>query len=267
LLTPSQSSVFDDLAHQIVHQTTLSLVYASTLLSKQRSPTDASLFLLKHLLALKQHIVAFDIEFVSPDVQFDFSAVTNTFWELRSRGGLFNPLNLVRLVGGGLVPKVVTNMLDAKAELDGRLRGLINDFVDAFASRMTKPLSTKEAPKDPQSSTSEVRRQIEKDVPFLRKKLAEYIPDARTKETLVAAVLDKVTELYEDWYDARETEGGKGAGGKAGRKGKGREDEVWGPGVFGEWAAGVFAVGRLGFVGAEGEEDGGSRRGSEVGSL
>jgi hypothetical protein len=264
-----QSSVFDDLAHQIVHQTTLSLIHASALLSKQRSPTDASLFLLKHLLALKQHIVAFDIEFVSPDVQFDFSAVTNTFWELRSRGGLFNPLNLVRLVGGGLVPKVVTNMLDAKEELDGRLRGVINEFVDTFAGRMVKSLHGKDAVKDPQTATSDVRRTIEKDVPFLRKKLAEYIPDARTKETLVAAVLDKVSEMYEDWYDAREDEGGRGGSqGKAGRKGKGREDEVWGPGVFGEWAAGVFAVGRLGFVGGEdADEDGGSRRGSDVGSL
>jgi hypothetical protein len=194
-------------------------------------------------------------------VQFDFSSVTNTFWELRSRGGLFNPLNLVRLVGGTLVPKIVTNMLDAKAELDGRLRTVINEFVDSFAKRMTKALQA--TVKDAQAATSEVRKTIEKDVPFLRKKLEEYIADPRTKETLVAAVMDKVIEYYEDWYE----EYNKGAAtGKAGRKGKGREDEVWGPGAFGEWAGNLFDVGRMGFLEDEGA-DGGSRRGSDVGSI
>ncbi|KIW02820.1 uncharacterized protein PV09_05878 [Verruconis gallopava] len=256
------SSVFDDLAHQIVHQTTLSLHHASTLISKQASPTDAQLFLIKHLLTLKQQIVAFDIEFVSPDVQFDFSSVTNTFWELRSRGGLFNPLNLVRLVGGSLIPKVVTNMLDAKAELDGRLRTVINDFVDSFAERMTKPLQSRV--KDARAATLEVRKSLEKDVPFLRKKLEEYITDRRTKETLVAAVMDKVVEIYEDWYD--EWNKGSVGAGNAGRKGKGREDEVWGPGAFGEWATGVFDVGRLSFLDDE-DADGESRRNSDVSSL
>src|SRR6202030_1356076 len=65
-LTTSQSSVFDDLAHRIVHSTTVSLVSASTLISTRASPTDAALFLIKHLLLLKQQIVAFDIEFVTP---------------------------------------------------------------------------------------------------------------------------------------------------------------------------------------------------------
>jgi len=69
--------------------------------------------------------------------------MTNTFWELRSRGGLFNPANLMRLVGGGLVPTVVHNMLDAKSELDGRLRTVINEFVSAFAMRMTASIEDK----------------------------------------------------------------------------------------------------------------------------
>ena len=159
------------------------------------------------------------------------------------------------------MPKVVTNMLDAKAELDGRLRTIINEFVDAFAVRMTSALQPAKPAKDATTVTSMVRKTIEKDVPFLRKKLAEYIPDARTKETLVAAVMEKVVDRYEDWYEeVNKDEGARGGGGGGGgRKGKGREDEVWGPGAFGEWCAGVFDVGRLGFL----EEDEGlSRRGS-----
>jgi len=52
-------------------------------------------------------------------ISLDFSGVTSTFWELRGCGGLFSPRNLMRLVGRGLLPRVVENMLDAKVELDG----------------------------------------------------------------------------------------------------------------------------------------------------
>ena len=50
-LTLQQSTVFDDLAHQIVHQTTLSLYQASTQVSN-KSPADGQLFLMGHLLIL-----------------------------------------------------------------------------------------------------------------------------------------------------------------------------------------------------------------------
>jgi hypothetical protein len=259
------------LAHQIVHQTTLSLHTASTQIKSRASPTDAQLFLIKHLLTLKQQIVAFDIEFVTPevDVSFDFTNITATFWELRSRGGLFNPANLVRLVGGGLIPRVVRDMLDAKAELDGRLRTVINEFVEAFSTRMLAPIGEKERNKksfDPDEATKAVRALVEKDVKFLRGKLDGYISDARTRETLVAAVMDQVVGGYEDFYESWSVGSGPTAAGnglgKAKKKGKGSIDQVWDPDVFSEWAGSVFCVGRIGFVNEDGDDSlgGGSER-------
>ena len=196
--------------------------------------------------------MAFDIEFVSkPEVSFT-SSLTSTFYELRERGGLFNPRNLMRLMSGGLlVPRVVRNMLDAKAELDGQLRSVINDFTASFAVRMTEPISsaaiTKAGPRfDTNAAALSVRIAVEKDVAYLRRKLDEYLDDTRTRETLVGAVQDQVTEIYETFYDTNinATERGRKGGGV---KGKGREDVVWTPEAFEEWAAGVFNVGRIGF--------------------
>lgn len=151
------------------------------------------------------------------------------------------------------MPRVVENMLDAKAELDGRLRAVINDFVNRFASRITAPLAStahgkrgakEDAPLDARRATSAVRGLAEKEVGFLRKKIDEYIDDARTRETLVAAVRDQVALAYEDWVDLQND--GKGATiGKVSRKGKGREDEVWGSEVFAEWCEKTFGVGRV----------------------
>ena len=266
-LTPSelayhlQSTVFDDLAHQIVHQTTLSLHRAAEQITSKATPIDGQLFLLKHLLILKQQIVAFDIEYVTPDISFDFSGVTNTFWELRERGGLFDLRNLWRFMGGGLLPRVVENMLDAKVELDGRLRTVINDFTNNFADRITASIKGGAASKrdfDGPSTVHRVRELTEREVPLLRRKLNEYLDDARTKETLVSAVQDQVILNYEAFYE-HFSETGKRANAKGGRKnGKGREDEVWDAGTFAEWAEGVFGVGRLAFGG--GAMEGGESR-------
>lgn len=227
---------------------------AAALIEAKTSTTDSNLFLIAHLLRLKQQIVAFDIEFVTPEVSFDFSSITNTFYELRERGGLWNPASWVRLAAGGLVPRVVENMLDAKAELDGRLRTSINEFVSSFAKRVTAPLSetskgntkAKNDALDPSRATTAVRGLTEKEVPILRRKLAEYIDDTRTRETLVGAVRDQVVLLYEDWVDAEMDDGrsGKKTLGGLSKKGKGREDEVWSSEAFGEWCEKTFSTGR-----------------------
>lgn len=208
---------------------------------------DGQLFLIKHLLILKQQIVAFDIEYVTPDVSFDFSGVTNTFWELRERGGLFDPRNLWRFVGGGLLPKVVENMLDAKVELDGRLRTVINDFTNHFAGRMTNLIQPAAASKRGFNGVEAVKKVLDvigKDVTLLRRKLDEYLDDERTKETLVGAVQDLVVQNYEAFYDLNVAE--KRANGKAvSKKGKGRDDEVWDVDMFSEHVVGVFRVGKM----------------------
>ena len=225
---------------------------------------DGRLFLIKHLLILKQQIVAFDIEYVTPDISFDFSGVTNTFWELRERGGLFDPRNLWRIMGGGLLPKVVENMLDAKVELDGSLRTVINDLTSDFASRITKPVDASATAKkgfDAVQAVNVIQKVAEKEVTVLRRKLDEYLNDVRTKETLVAAVQDQVIQNYETFYDIYTAE--KRSNGKqVSKKGKGRDDEAWDPDMFTEWAGSVFRVRGLGVL----DEDGESRSRSMSGS-
>jgi hypothetical protein len=225
-----------------------------------------------HLLLLKQQIVAFDIEFVTPEteVQYDISSITNTFWELRSRGGLFNPRNLVGL----LIPKVVENMLDAKAEVDARLRQAITDFTSQFSTRMTAPIDTKNNKKVPAQEvparTAKIRQNVEHETPFLRSKLEEYITDARTREMLVAAVAESVAQTYEDWFDTSYEPSISGTGRNA--KGKGREDGVWDPDAFTEWCNGVFKVGQIGaqqyeYDGSGGDEDDDDDESSEAESV
>ncbi|KAL4946136.1 hypothetical protein BDV06DRAFT_235368 [Aspergillus oleicola] len=238
------STVFDDLAHQIVHQTTASLHQASSTIAT-KSPVDSQLFLMSHLLILKSQIVAFDIEYVAPDITFDFSGVTSTFWELRERGGLFNPRNLMRLVGHGLLPRVVENMLDAKVELDGRLRTIINDFINGFAGKMTASLPSKFVDGRNLQRGELIYptcRNVEREVPRLRRVLDGYLDDIRMKETLVGAVQDRTIQIYEEFF-VKYTSSEKNKGNAVSKKGKGREDAVWDVDTFADWCEGIFRVG------------------------
>jgi hypothetical protein len=154
-------------------------------------------------------------------------------------------------------------MLDAKDEVDARLRQAINDFTSQFVTRMTSPIDTakgKQVPvQEAPARTAKVRQNIESETPFLRSKLEEYISDHRTREMLVQAVLESVTQRYEEWFEAL---------GRSG-KGKGRDDGVGDPEAFGEWCRGVFRVGMLESSGSGSEEasesEDESRNGTEGG--
>ena len=151
-------------------------------------------------------------------------------------------------MGGGLLPKVVENMLDAKVELDGSLRTVINDLTSEFASRITKPVDASATAKrgfDAAQAVNVIQKVAEKEVQLFRKKLDEYIDDVRTKETLVAAVQDQVIQNYETFYDLYTAE--KRQNGKPmSKKGKGRDDEAWDPDLFSEWAGNIFKVRGMG---------------------
>ncbi|OQO05186.1 hypothetical protein B0A48_08206 [Cryoendolithus antarcticus] len=256
------SSVFDDLAHRIVHSTTLSLLSASNRLSSPPNlgtPQKASshLFLLAHLLHLKHQLVTFDLETLSqPDVDLDFSSLSLQHNDLR----VWNPATWIRfvssaVVGGNLLPRVVENMLDAKAELDGRLRGVIGNVVEECALEILGPLSLT----DPAIATAggsdkavhELLSRAETLVPELSSLLASFFPaedtameqaerarNRATGVTLLQAVKERVQSGYEEFFERM---AGRQPGRKVGRKGKGREGDVLGPDVFGERLDGVFA--------------------------
>lgn len=176
-------------------------------------------------------------------------------------------------MSGNLLPKVVENMLDAKVELDGRLRGVVTDFTANFADRILAPVAASARSKrgfEPMKAVEQVKRVAEKEVPMLRRKLEEYLDEGRTRETLVSAVLDMVVQGYEAFYEEQMMDMGGEGGGRRGKskKGKGREDEVWDVDMFEEWAGGVFRVGKiLGKEDWDGDEDGDGGSRSPVGSI
>jgi len=195
------STIFDDLAHRIVHECLGSLQAAHTLAVSRIGKLEADLFLIKHLLLLRQQIMEFDIEYIPAEVQFDFSGLAEVFELVKTEGVSLNTSHLLNLAKIG-VPKVVNNMFDAKEELYAKLRNAVHDVTEEAVKSVIGSISTGTIDVEKVvEQTRKLREDASKEVPRLRKVMEGYIEDSRTVDILIDSVQDLVIQAYEKYYD------------------------------------------------------------------
>lgn len=195
------STVFDDLAHRIVHECLGSLQNAHTLAVTRIGKLEADLFLIKHLLLLRQQIQEFDIEYVPAEVQFDFSGLAEVFDVVRREGVSLSTSNLLNLAKLS-VPKVVNNMVDAKEELYAKLRNAVHEVTEEAVKAIVGSItgSTIDLTKVAEQ-TRQLREDASKELPRLRSVMSGYIDDGRTVDILVDSVQDLVIQAYEKYHE------------------------------------------------------------------
>lgn len=193
------SSIFDDLAHRIVHECLTSLQSVHTLAKSRLGKLGANLFLIKHLLILRQQITEFDIEYVPADVQIDFSGIAEVFSLVRKEGVSLNTSNLLNLARIS-VPKVVNNMFDAKEELYAKVRNSIHDFTEEAVQQIVKAINGTPNVATAIEDTRQLREDAATEIPRLRKLVEEYITEQRTVDILIDSIQDLVIQTYEKYH-------------------------------------------------------------------
>lgn len=142
------SQVFEDIAQQSVFSCTKSLKEAKSVIHRnQRSWVHSDLFLVKHLLILREQLSPFDIQLRSVEKQLDFSetnkAVTKFLISSRNirQAKLFSLSNenaLVQLLREGV--SVQESSVDSKRDLEDSLRSACNDFIEHTAQELASDL-------------------------------------------------------------------------------------------------------------------------------
>jgi hypothetical protein len=137
-----EMSTFQGLAQEAVDICITSLRSASRLLA-QRPLTDqqqalgslvqmldSQLFLVKHLLLLREHVSVFECDLVCSEKYFDFS----NLWEALR-------LNLPDGLLGILKPKLYSSQVDSKKDIEAELKGACETLITNLAAHITQPLA------------------------------------------------------------------------------------------------------------------------------
>lgn len=110
---------------------------ASVQVASKFTPIDGKIFAIKNLVLLKNIVLTYEISGSRKNAAIDFSPMWNSFADLRSRGGLFDVRAYYDLVTTQhLLPRVVENLEDARAELDGLMRATITQFREQCADML-----------------------------------------------------------------------------------------------------------------------------------
>jgi hypothetical protein len=193
-----KSTVFDDLAHRIVHECMESLQKAQTLAVSRLGAIEAHLFFIKHLLTLRTQIMGFDIDYVPAEVLVDFSGLQEVFSKVRQEGVSFSGSGLLNLAKAS-VPKVVNDMFDAKEELYAKLKNSIHEFTEVSVQSIVKSILDNPDPKTAVEKTRQLRQDATTEFPRIRGIIETYIDDERTIDILIDSIQDLVIQTYDTY--------------------------------------------------------------------
>ncbi|EEQ41768.1 putative conserved oligomeric Golgi complex subunit [Clavispora lusitaniae] len=199
------SMVFDDIAHHIVHSCIYMLKNGAMKLAiTHLGPIDAKLFYLKNLIALKNQLNNFDIQFVRTETTLDFTSGIQELIQIFRNGQLYVKFNQT---GGFLelvkksTPKVINNMIDAKHEIELELSNAVNDLVTECANAICEPIFI-----DNELSLQEKSVQLNDNVlmkiPQFYSQILSFVEEKEVVMYLVDLTVNLISSTYEKYYSS-----------------------------------------------------------------
>ncbi|KAJ4968835.1 hypothetical protein NE237_015536 [Protea cynaroides] len=135
-----EPTVFTGLAQEAIEVCSLSIQKSSKVIARKSSPMDGQLFLIKHLLILREQIAPFDIEFSVTHKELDFSHLLDHLRRiLRGQASLFDWSRSTSLART-LSPRVLESQKDAKKELEKSLKTTCEEFIMSVTKLVVDPM-------------------------------------------------------------------------------------------------------------------------------
>ncbi|KAF9098976.1 Golgi transport complex subunit 3 [Mortierella sp. AD031] len=125
-----EQTIFDDLSQEALSKCLASLTQASATIKETKEVVDGHLFLIKHLLILKEQIAPFEGNFVHSTKEVDFSRMTDAITTLfRDRTNLLSFGSWFGAVSQTITPTLIDSHLDARQEIDRDLKLVCETFI------------------------------------------------------------------------------------------------------------------------------------------
>lgn len=196
------SIVFDDLAHQIVHETLISLkrAYCHSLAISKSVPLDlldTELVYMRNLILFKDQLQNFNIQYNYNETYLDFSGLELffSFVKDKSQKVIKHESDSILSLAKDLVPKVVSNMVDARAELIKELRNSIKRFTEQVSSEILKNCANIIS-NSPSETGNELMSHMQNTLPIIRGHVEKYLGNGEVGNSLLEAIKQFLTESY-----------------------------------------------------------------------
>ncbi|KAI7847278.1 Sec34-like family-domain-containing protein [Circinella umbellata] len=211
-----QTVVFEDLAQHVVSLCNESLKNAAEIITVKKSRLDSQVFLIKHLLVLKEQLAPFEANLVHSGKTLDFSHVTDTLNSFQqNRSLIFNPNALIGLAQKGM-PRVVEISLDSRRDIDRELKRVCEDFIMDCVQGASEPLTNfmikistvrpdsietqKTLIKDVQDTADQFKESTSERIRFVLKKLREYVNDYKIENILMKPIQTNILDQYKIFF-------------------------------------------------------------------
>ena len=236
---------FGGLAQEAIKVCVEQVAAASAKIAKRAGPTDGHLFLVKHLLVLREQIAQFDTDFGVTETELDFTHMRDHVRKIMlGESSVFSlgASNVVlQLISSGR-PRVHQLHLDSKKELEKQLKAACETFIISVTKTTVEPMlgfitkvtamqvtGTRQplrehafaSPAKIAGILAQVNEAVETVLPAAAAKLKVYLPNPRTRAILFKPIKSNISEahaqiaaLLEREYTAEDREGLglKGAG-------------------------------------------------------
>lgn len=200
------SHVFDTMAHNVLHDCIASLASAKVVAQKRLGPSDAELWLIKHLLMLNSQVAEFDIQFVPEEKQLDFSGALGILGQIARERRVTTKDGIAGLARASL-PRVINSMMDARVELSANLRNAISTMTESEVRHIAKSIMNDPKPENIVKDTRQLREDTASEIPRSYAKINSYVEDHQAADVLMEAIQDLLVHNYGEYHRKMVTKG------------------------------------------------------------
>lgn len=205
--------VFENLAHEAVNTCVASFFSAGLRITSTCGPLDGRLFLVRHLLGLREHMSLYRINFVMKDKNFDFSHLVGTFGELLR--GEMSILSMTTSFGDRM--RIMESESDSRRDIERELKRLCEevimecsqDLVESLMTLVSKASAIQRTKKTTTQAqnifihSGKVHDVLENVLATLRTRFPQttakfelYLPDAASRNILLAPIQSNIVDAF-----------------------------------------------------------------------
>lgn len=138
-------NIFQGLSQETLTMCVQSLIAASDLITKRKTPIDGRLFLIKHLLILREQIAPFNVDFAVKEMVIDFTKLKEAAMKFLTKKSKLLSMNrdnafLEFLLQGTL--QVKESFIDSKREVDKQLKQTCEQYIADLSNQFSGSIRT-----------------------------------------------------------------------------------------------------------------------------